>query len=83
MSLDKGCQAKKVSSFEAQIIILNPPGKGGIKPGYNPVVDVHSTTVNCQMSSIKSIIDRKTRKVINDKPTELKMNDCAIIEMIP
>jgi elongation factor 1-alpha len=43
--------AHGVSSFEAQIIVMNHPGE--ISNGYCPIVDCHTAHVACRFANIK------------------------------
>lgn len=70
-----------VTSFEAQIIIMNYPGK--IRKGYTPMVDVHTAHVPCTFAHIKEKMDRKTGKVIETNPEFVEEGDACIVELVP
>ena len=73
--------ACNVSSFEAQIIVMNHPGK--ITKGYCPVIDCHTAHVACKFVDIRDRMDRKTGKIIEAKPESLQNGDAAIVTMEP
>lgn len=50
--------ASAVSSFDAQLIVINHPGK--ITKGYCPVVDCHTAHVACSITSIREKLDRRS-----------------------
>jgi elongation factor 1-alpha len=50
----------EVESFEAQIIILNHPGK--IKKGYSPIMLIHTAYVSWQFIKLIALVDRRTGK---------------------
>ncbi|KAI4806294.1 hypothetical protein KUCAC02_017123 [Chaenocephalus aceratus] len=70
-----------VSSFEAQVIILNHPGK--VKAGYSPVLDCHTAHVTCRFAELKEKIDRRTGNKVEDDPQLLISGDAATVKMIP
>lgn len=70
-----------VSSFEAQIIIMNFPGK--ITNGYTPIVDIHTAHVPCTFAKIKEKMDRKTGKTLEVNPEFVEEGDACIVEMVP
>uniref|UniRef100_A0A8C1B8P4 Eukaryotic translation elongation factor 1 alpha 1, like 3 n=1 Tax=Cyprinus carpio carpio TaxID=630221 RepID=A0A8C1B8P4_CYPCA len=70
-----------VSSFIAQIIMLNHPGK--IKVGYSPVLDCHTTHVSCRFAELRERLDRRTGKKLEDWPQYLMSGDGATIKLIP
>jgi len=67
--------------FLAQVIVLNHPGQ--IMNGYCPVLDCHTAHIACKFSKIRSKIDRRSGKALEEEPTCVKTGDCAIIELIP
>jgi elongation factor 1-alpha len=73
--------ACNISSFEAQIIVMNHPGK--ITKGYCPVIDCHTAHVACKFVDIRDRMDRKTGKIIEAKPESLQNGDAAIVTMEP
>ena len=72
---------KEVASFEAQVIILNHPGQ--INAGYTPVIDCHTAHIACKFAEIKSKIDKRTSKSLEDNPKFIKSGDSAIIKLEP
>lgn len=73
--------ATGVSSFEAQVIVMNHPGK--ITKGYCPVIDCHTAHVACSFANIKEKMDRRTGKVVEENPEFLQNGDAAIVTMVP
>lgn len=70
-----------VTSFDAQLTILNHPGK--IYPGYNPVIDVHTAHVPCQFAELKQKMDGHTGEVVEENPEFIKNGDSCIVTLIP
>ncbi|XP_071340992.1 elongation factor 1-alpha-like [Trachinotus anak] len=70
-----------VNSFEAQVIILNHPGK--VKTGYSPVLDCHTAHVTCRFAELKEKLDRRTGKKLEDQPQMLVSGDAATVKMVP
>jgi elongation factor 1-alpha len=73
--------ASGVKSFEAQIIVMNHPGK--ITNGYCPVVDCHTAHVACRFTNIKEKNDRRSGKLVEANPEFIEMGDAALVEMEP
>merc|ERR1719460_2795472 len=71
----KGCE-----NFLAQVIVLNHPGQIG--NGYAPVLDCHTAHVACKFAKIRSKIDKRTGKVLEEEPNHVKSGDAAIVKMI-
>jgi len=72
----KGC-----SSFEAQVIVINHPGK--ICAGYTPVLDCHTAHIACRFDKLKQRLDKRSGKVLSENPEFIKKGDAAICELIP
>ncbi|CAG10242.1 unnamed protein product [Tetraodon nigroviridis] len=70
-----------VRSFEAQVIILNHPGK--IQAGYSPVLDCHTAHVTCRFAELKEKLDRRTGKKLEEQPQVLVSGDAATVKMVP
>lgn len=77
----KNDPARECDNFTAQVIVLNHPGQ--IANGYCPVVDCHTAHIACKFETIKTKIDRRTNKVIEEAPKFIKVGDCAIINIKP
>ena len=73
--------ATAVSSFDAQVIVMNHPGK--ITKGYCPIIDCHTAHVACSFTNIKQKLDRRTGKVVEDNPEFIQNGDAAIVTMVP
>jgi elongation factor 1-alpha len=67
---EKNDPAKETVRFFAQVIIMNHPGQ--INAGYTPVLDCHTAHIACKFSELKSKIDRRTGKEIEEEPKFLK-----------
>jgi len=65
-----------VDWFLAQVIVLNHPGE--IRNGYAPVVDCHTAHIACKFNEIQSKMDRRSGKVIEEKPKSIKSGDAAM-----
>ncbi|XP_037311798.1 elongation factor 1-alpha-like [Pungitius pungitius] len=70
-----------VTSFEAQVIILNHPGK--VKAGYSPVLDCHTAHVTCRFAELKEKLDRRSGKQLEDHPQTLMSGDAATVRIVP
>merc|ERR1712043_148912 len=77
----KSDPAKETVNFEAQVIIMNHPGK--ISAGYTPVLDCHTAHIACKFSEIQSKMDRRSGKVLEENPKAIKAGDAAMVKMIP
>ncbi len=74
--------ATAVSSFEAQLMVINHPGS--ISVGYSPIIDCHTAHVGCVVSRIKekrSIKDGK--EVVEKDPESVQNGDTCIVELQP
>ena len=74
-------QFLSIIPFLSQVIILNHPG--GIKNGYSPIIDCHTTHISCKFTSIKAKVDRKTGAELEAEPSSLKPGDAALVLMTP
>merc|ERR1719266_2124920 len=77
----KNDPAKDTSMFVAQVIVLNHPGQ--ISNGYAPVLDCHTAHIACKFDKIRSKIDKRTGKVMEEEPKAVKSGDAAMVELIP
>lgn len=73
-----GCEAQ---DFEAQIIIMNHPNQ--ICAGYSPVIDCHTSHTACRFDELKTKIDKRTGKTVEENPKSLKNGEAAIVKLIP
>ena len=73
--------ARGVTSFDAQIVILNHPGK--IKNGYTPTIDCHTAHVACTFTCIKQKLNRQTGKLVEENPDFIQNGDAAIVTLEP
>lgn len=72
---------QEVVDFTAQIVILNHPSE--IKPGYAPIIDVHTTHVACRFAELISRVDKKTGAEIEAAPKSIKKGDSALVRFEP
>merc|ERR1712176_531270 len=72
----KGC-----SSFKAQVIVLNHPGR--ISNGYAPVLDCHTAHIACKFVKIEQKMDKRSGKVLEQDPKFIKNGDAAIVQLTP
>jgi len=77
----KNDPAKEAEFFEAQVIVLNHPGE--IQKGYTPVLDCHTAHIACRFNEILTKIDRRSGKVLEEKPNKIKSGDAAMVQMKP
>ncbi len=75
------CPAQKVSSFEAQIIVMNHPGN--ISNGYSPIIDCHTSHTPCTFIQIKEKLDPRTGKSIMENPDSVQTGDVCIVKVRP
>ncbi|KAL7675763.1 hypothetical protein ACOME3_002027 [Neoechinorhynchus agilis] len=71
---------KEAESFTAQVIILK---HSNISAGYCPVLDCHTAHIACKFIELKSKLDRRTGKVVEEQPKVIKSGDAAIVELAP
>merc|ERR1712136_725367 len=62
----KNDPAKAAKNFVAQTIVLNHPGE--IHNGYSPVLDCHTAHIACKFEELKTKIDRRSGKVLEEYP---------------
>lgn len=68
-------------NFTAKIIIINH--KGEIKVNYSPVVHIHAAHVTCKISEISNLTDRRTGKMLEEKPKCIKKDQGATVVFVP
>lgn len=67
--------------FASQVIIITHPGR--ISAGYTPVLDCHTSHISCRFQEIFSKMDRRTCKVLEERPKFLRTGDAALVSMRP
>lgn len=72
---------KKVESFEAQVIVMNHPGK--ITAGYCPVLDCHTAHIACKFTELRDKQDKRTGKVTDGPCESVKNGDSCTATMVP
>jgi len=73
--------ASQAESFEAQVMILNHPGK--IYSGYTPVIDCHTAHVACCFTELKQKMDRKTGEIVEENPEFIQKGDACLVTIHP
>jgi elongation factor 1-alpha len=71
----------KIASFEAQVIVMNHPGK--ITNGYSPVVDCHTAHIACKFDNMRDKKDKRSGAVTEGPCESLKNGDAAVITLTP
>merc|ERR1711976_1132184 len=77
----KNDPARETVSFTAQVIVMNHPGE--IQKGYTPVLDCHTAHIACRFNELLTKIDRRSGKVLEEKPSKIKSGDAAMVQMKP
>jgi len=77
----KNDPCKECASFDAQVIIMNHPGK--IQAGYTPVLDCHTSHIACKFAELKQKIDKRSGKITEENPKDCKMGEAVIAQLIP
>merc|ERR1712224_374668 len=77
----KSDPCKEAVTFEAQVIIMNHPGK--ISNGYTPVLDCHTAHIACKFTEIKLKIDKRTGKALEENPKDIKTGDASLCVLKP
>ncbi|KAJ6241175.1 translation factor [Anaeramoeba flamelloides] len=69
-----------VLDFTARIYVVNHPTQ--IRPGYEPVIDCHTSHITCKIDRFLQKINKNGR-LLEKSPTSLRTGDHAIVHMIP
>jgi elongation factor 1-alpha len=77
----KNDPATDTEMFLAQVIVLNHPGQ--IHNGYAPVLDCHTCHIACKFSKIRSKVDKRNGKVLEEEPQFIKSQEAAMVELVP
>ena len=77
----KNDPAQQAENFTAQVIVLNHPGQ--ISNGYSPVLDCHTAHIACKFQEIKTKVDRRSGKTLEESPKFIKSGDAAIVTLVP
>jgi len=77
----KNDPAQGVSSFTAQVIVLNHPN--GFGAGYCPVLDCHTAHIACKFVELQSKLDKRSGKKLEDNPQKVKSGEACIAVLEP
>jgi len=73
--------AQGVTTFNAQVIVLNHPNGFGV--GYTPVLDCHTAHIACRFTAIHYRMDKRSGKKLEDNPAKVKSGDACIADLEP
>nr|QWE91309.1 EF1 translation elongation factor 1a [Placidida sp.]UGN13540.1 elongation factor 1-alpha [Placidida sp.]UGN13541.1 elongation factor 1-alpha [Allegra dunaii] len=63
---------KKTQTFDAQVIVMNHPGK--ITAGYTPVLDCHTAHIACKFVELRDKTDKRTGAIAQEGVAEFVKN---------
>lgn len=71
----------EADTFDAQVIVLNHPNQ--ISAGYTPVLDCHTAHIACRFAELKTKMDKRSGKVLEENPKSVKNGEAALIVIKP
>jgi elongation factor 1-alpha len=77
----KNDPAQGVTSFTAQVIVLNHPN--GFGEGYTPVLDCHTAHIACKFVKLTEKLDKRSGKKLEDNPQRVKSGEACIAILEP
>merc|ERR1712113_560507 len=77
----KSDPATDTEMFLAQVIVLNHPGQ--IHNGCAPVLDCHPCHIACKFAKIRSKVDKRNGKVLEEDPQFIKSQEAAMVDLTP
>jgi len=79
----KNDPATGVTSFSAQVIVLNHPGE--IRAGYTPVLDCHTAHIACKFVELSEKVDKRTGASLGsgDEVTTVKSGEACVVKLEP
>jgi len=78
---EKNDPPQQVTTFQAQVIILNHPGQ--ITEGYSPVLDCHTAHIACKFKKLHSRLDKRSGQELEKEPKSVKKDDACIADLEP
>ena len=67
---------QEISTFKAQLVIINHPGK--IFKGYSPILHCHTAHTPCTFLNIEEKLDQRTGKSVTRNPDSVQTGDVCI-----
>ena len=73
---------RPVVSFEAQILVLDHPGR--LVAGYTPVLHAHAAHAACRVTKLLKLLNKRTGEAMQAvPPTSLQIGQMALCELVP